>query len=289
MFRISLLLLLLISSCSIISENTFGTGNFPHSNKFYERFPANKKAIVIMKYDAETYKERLLWCKFSGEDDEIKNINDCREIGDSDSYKILMFEPGIYKLADYAANKKQYVFGNSRKSLLSKLPLSFEVKSAEIAYVGLIKKKGASYEIIDEFDLIERPLKTKNYQELKGLFSNSLKDIEWFVKQYHASLSHVIKRLVDEKKKVSKNSGNGVEDFSANVSCDGFCNKEALRKREKEINSDKEKYSNKYFQQLISELNFDKERCGLGNKKAGDKKIKSKKSNKAEITTKNAK
>ncbi len=289
MFRISLLLLLLTSSCSIISENTFGTGNSPHSNKFYERFPSNKKAIVIMKYDAETYKEPLLWCKFSGEDDKIKNINDCKEVGNSDYYKILMFEPGIYKLADYAANKKQYVFGNSRKSLLSKLPLSFEVKSAEIVYVGLIKKKGASYEIIDEFGLIERPLKTKNYQELKGLLSNSLKDIEWLVKQYHSSLSHVIKRLVDEKKKVSKNSGNGVENFAANVSCDGFCNKEALRKREKEINSDKEKYSNKYFQQLINELNFDKERCGLRNKKSGDKKIKSKKSNKAKINVKNAK
>lgn len=287
MFRISLLLLLLTSSCAIISENTLGIGNYPHSNKFYERFPANKKAIVIVKYIAESAKEPLLWCKFNGEDDKIKNIDDCREIGDSDSYKIYMFEPGIYRLADYAANKKQYIFGNSKRSLLSKSPLTFEVKSMEITYVGLIKKKGARYEVVDEFDLIVRPLKTKNYQELKGLFSNSLKDIEWFVKEYHDSPKLIIKRLVDEKKKVSKDFAD--ENDDSNVSCDGFCNKETLRKREKEINLDKEKYSTKYLQQLISELNFDKERCGLGSKKPENKKTKSKKLDNSKITAKNAK
>jgi hypothetical protein len=257
MCRLHLILFLFISSCSSITDNMLGRSNFPYPDKFYERFPENKKTIVIIKFDAKSSDESLLWCKSFGSDD------NCREVSGLGLYKIFMFEPGMYQITDYSFDEDKYIFEKPTKKILDKNLLRFKANAGEIIYIGFVKKNGSQYEVIDEFDLIERAFSTKNYQELTKLFYDSLEDIEWLV-----GLSKpIIKKLADaevvDKDRPKKKNQKESENIILSQSCEAFCNRETLRRREKEIILDKEKYSQKYLQQLMNELNFDKKRCGI--------------------------
>lgn len=213
---------------------------------------------MITKFEAKSG-DSLLWCKNVVKDEH------CREISSSGFYKIFMFEPGIYNLTEYSFDEDKYIFEKPTKKLLDKNNLYFEAKSQEVIYIGLVKKKGSNYEVIDEFDVLQKAFQSKNYQELTSLFDNSLKEIEWLVNLPKTILKQLADDFQLEEVKKTRKSPK-TNNVNLGQSCEAFCNRETLRRREKEIILDKEKYSEKYLQQLIDELNFDKKRCGFSTK-----------------------
>lgn len=256
----SLIIIFSISSCSFVTENILETSKFHNSNKFLERFPDNQKSIVILKFSSKSPNDYLLWCKVFEFDDKMSGNDNCQKIYSSDFYKILMFEPGNYKLSEYEF-EDQYIFQKPKKKISSKASLNFKAEVGKIIYAGFIKENGVKkHEIIDNFALIKNALETRNYQELSKLFSHSIKDLELLVKNYHDSPKNFIKELFEGKKLEARNEENS---DSSNMACSAFCDLEVLRKREREIEIDRDKYSKKYLQQLINELNFDKKRCGI--------------------------
>ncbi|MBU6338840.1 MAG: hypothetical protein KGQ36_02585 [Rickettsiales bacterium] len=241
------------------------TAKFHNSEKFLERFPHNKKSIIILKFSAKSPKDYLLWCPVFDLDDHIVDDDNCRKTYATDSYKIFMFEPGFYKLSEYEFDENQYIFQKPKKKFSTKSSLSFKADAGEIIYAGFIKENGVKkHEVIDEFVILKNALATKNYQELDKLFAHDLKDLEWLVTNYHNSPKYFVKELFEGKKLEVKTE---INDEAINPSsCTVFCDREVLRKREKEIEVDREKYSKKYLQQLIDELNSDKEKCGIKTK-----------------------
>lgn len=272
MLKPSLLLLLFFTSCSAITDNMLGAGDFSHADHFFERFGANKKAIVIMKYSGNSRRDPLYWCKVANINDDIRDIKGCRSVKANDAYEMAMVEPGIYKLAQYSAKKDDYIFGNGERIFTDESSFVFKAEASEVVYVGALKKRGSSLLVVDEFDGVRTAFDSKNYQKLSDAISNPLQEIEQVVGAYHRISKSMVKRLavkmdemevkqeVPEKKLLKNEVKLGMQ------SCIQRCSKitvQQLKDRELRLKMDKHKYSKEYLKELLDDLSFDKVRCGL--------------------------
>ncbi len=199
-----ILFLFFISSCSAFTSNFFE--DLPTPNKFYQRFPENKKSLIVMKYTTDDLYESLLWCKVSNEKERLQNTNSCHKLKALNYNASLMLEPGIYKLITFSYSDDQFVFAKNIKEVLTKKFLvNFEAKQGEIVYVGAIDKKGSRHQVVDEFELFKKSLETANSKDLGILFEGHLQDSEWLIDQYRARPQALVKRLanngISEKEK----------------------------------------------------------------------------------------
>ena len=197
MFRIHyLLLLFIISSCSAFTSNFFE--DLPTSNKFYQRFPENKKSIVIVKYSTDDLYESLLWCKVLNEKEKLQNTENCHKLKALNYSASLMLEPGIYKLVTFSYSDDQFVFAKNIKEVLAKKFLvNFEAKQGEIVYIGAIDKKGSRHQVLDDFETFKKYLESANSANLGILFDGHLQDSEWLIDQYRARPQALVKRLAN--------------------------------------------------------------------------------------------
>lgn len=254
MSRLVFLFLFLVSSCSAITHNFIGMGSFVDADEFYRRFPDNRKSVVVLGYDFK-YRDPIYWCLVDDLDYKITNVAGCRQIEISNSHKIVMLEPGLYKMVKYSLRKDDYIFGAKESRISDKDSLNFEVKPAQIYYVGNLKKSGRGYKVKDEYAKILRAINTKNYQELLETFDESLDKLEWLVDLENKMVKNLaFKKSDPKKKKVEKKQ------------CPNACDKKEIReirKRKREVELDRHKYNRKYLNKLMKELNFDKKRCGI--------------------------
>ena len=247
--RVFLFLILLVtSSCSAIGNHLIS--NFPDCNLFFERFPENKKSIVIFKfYDVD---RNALWCK--AKDDELLNqeINFCVNFAYANNNEAVMLEPGEYYLFNSSKNYKgkKYIHNIDKKYLsMDKNNIHFEVKSSEIVYVGAMYRKSGYAKFYDEFSEIQKMLKDKNYDLLEKIFSNKRPELSWLILQYQKTPGLFIKKIALIKaKKLSKYSNKTFEKHALKIISKGDkADLDKLAKSIEEINHllDMEKQKNR--------------------------------------------
>ena len=177
---------LFLSSCGAITNDLFG--NYPDSRYFYERFPQNKKAVIIVKnYSKKRLPKPVTWCKFDS--------NKCIRINFANLNKMLMVEPGTYILSSGRSKNVDNEEFISKKLRKVRNSVSFKANEGRINYVGAYRFEGTHREIDNEFYIIMNALRKKDYKFLQENFDNLDHEIEWLVKNYHKSPIVLNKRL----------------------------------------------------------------------------------------------
>ncbi len=195
-----LLLLCINTSCLAITDNLFG--NFPDANFFHERFPYNKKSIVILKIHAGSKIEDKVWCRLDDEKllQEVKSSSYCFKIKADNKNKMLMVVPGTYFLTNHhAMSNHQYLYDvKSSRNLMSGTHLvSFKAIAEKINYIGTIYEEGAYRQVENEFSLIKNLLAIADYVNLQKNFNNSNQDLAWLIERYVDS-KHLFKNNLAE-------------------------------------------------------------------------------------------
>ncbi len=219
--KIFLLLFLVFSfSCSAVSDNLIGS--HPDCHYFFSRFPKNKKSVVIFKFFNESQiPQNLLFCRFPDDGSLIKETKFCVNFSAANKNQMMMVEPGIYSLVSYSGkyNNQNYIYKIDPKKQLSQKqhPVLFEVKASKIFYVGALYDKNGYMKFFDEFDLIEKNLKNKNYNFFEKNFVNKKQDLVWLIDFYHLNSKSVMKKMgvVDRKNKDANYSA--MEKYVANL------------------------------------------------------------------------
>ncbi len=186
----------LIASCAAITDNFFG--NDFDINYFYQRFPQNKRAIIIAKFYGKEG-DKKVYCRLSPSSEKIKDATDCIRITSPNLNKIMMVKPGRYMLASYNDGNDDLEFVNELNEDIpisdGLYPTSFIAAESQITYVGALLENSSYREIDDEFLEIKKILKSQNHDLILRNFNNSHKEVEWFVNQYNSSEGILIKKL----------------------------------------------------------------------------------------------
>lgn len=183
---IALLLLVLLNSCLAITDPLFAT--IPSSNNFIDRFPENKKGIVLLKLSSDYL--GISWCRTDFEN-KPKDKN-CVKLNPSNYYQIIMLEPGWYEIEGYRIINRRYqalrekeiepLVSNITGKRKSAPLLAFQVIEGKISYVGTVKfhHSSASGSQVngDNFDEIKNAFLTQNAKQLSQIF----KGHKWEVK-----------------------------------------------------------------------------------------------------------
>lgn len=194
---------LFLTSCAALTDRFFT--DLPDSNKFYRRFPENKKSIAIFKYSSKRSYGSLLWCKVENESDKLEDMDNCNRVRQGSYRGLMMLEPGVYKLVSYSDSDDKYVFNEDiKKTLKRRFIASFELKLGEITYIGSIKKTGSRHKIIDEFEEFGKSLYNKDYEDLQNSFSGHLNNLEWLAGKYESFPELFAKRLAKGKNRPNK-------------------------------------------------------------------------------------
>ncbi len=145
---ITLIILTLTTSCLALIDPLFST--IPSSNNFIDRFPENKKGIVLLKLNSDYL--AISWCQASFEN-EVKDKS-CIKLNPSDYYQIIMLEPGWYEIEGYRVINRRFqalrekeiepTISNITGKRKSPPLLAFEVIEGKISYAGNIKFRDSS-------------------------------------------------------------------------------------------------------------------------------------------------
>lgn len=201
-----LLSLLTLSSCVFLTENTLD--QTINDNNFLNRFPTNKKAIVLLKIQGKK-NERVYLCQKTQES--VQNNEDCQAIYATGQYRILMLNPSIYYL--FAEPKNRPIFSDIKTSEEQKYSAVLEVKSGKIIYAGDIfykkitsidddgETKIVSQKLVanDNFELVQNILSGKNSKQKDKLFSNQKWEIDYLIKNYSSLQNRFEKKLIESK------------------------------------------------------------------------------------------
>lgn len=190
-----ILLLTLITSCAAITDNFFG--NDFDINYFYERFPQNKRAIIITKFYGKEGDSKV-YCRLSPSSEKVKDATDCIRIASPNLNKIMMVKPGKYMLTSYNDGKDlEFIDELNEEIPISDglYPTSFIAVESQITYVGALLENSSYREIDDEFLEIKKILKSQNHDLILRNFNNSHKEVKWLINQYNASENILIKEL----------------------------------------------------------------------------------------------
>jgi len=216
----TLFFLFAISSCAAISDAI--SPDLPSENDFFERFPANKKGIVLLQLNSSYSSTK--WCK-TNLNIEAK-IKSCFKLSPSNSYKILMLEPGWYEILGYEVvstsisririheQQLEPEFSNITGKRRTKPLIGFEVIAGKISFLGQIKIHDSSSLKTqikdDDFDKISTFFFKKNYQKLYETFKESSQNIDILTIKINDSQNLLIRNLaknktdLTEEKKVEK-------------------------------------------------------------------------------------
>lgn len=174
----AIILLLLATSCLALTDPLFSA--IPTSNNFIDRFPANKKGIVLLKLSSDYL--ALSWCQADFEN-EVKNKN-CVKLNPSNYYQIIMLEPGWYEIEGYRIINRRFqslrekeiepAISNITGKRKSPPQLAFEVIEGKISYAGHIKFHHSSVSGAqvkgDDFSFVEEAFLKKDNKQLSKIF-----------------------------------------------------------------------------------------------------------------------
>jgi len=175
---ISIFSLFLITSCLAITDPLFSS--IPSANNFIDRFPENKKGIVLLKLNSDYL--AISWCKADFEN-EVKDKN-CIKLNPSNYYQIIMLEPGWYEIEGYRVINRRFqslkekeiepTISNITGKRKSKPLIAFEVIGGKISYAGQIKFHHSSVSGSqvkgEDFIAIENAFLTQNQKQLLKIF-----------------------------------------------------------------------------------------------------------------------
>ncbi len=205
----TLFFLLAITSCAAISDAI--SPDYPSSNDFFERFPANKKGIVLLQLNSNYLSVK--WCKTDLNIE--KKIKTCFKLTPSQSYRMLMLEPGWYEILGYEVatssisrirvreQKIEPEFSNLTGKRRTKPLIGFEVVEGKISFLGQIKihdysSSGAQIKD-DDFDKVSTFFFERNYQKLNDIFKESPQNISILINKISDSHNLLIKNLAKNK------------------------------------------------------------------------------------------
>lgn len=175
---IFLLFLLLINSCLAVTDPLFSS--IPTSNNFVNRFPQNKKGIVLLQLNSDYL--AISWCQADFEY-EVKDKN-CVKLNPSNYYQVIMLEPGWYEIEGYKIVNRRFQsvrikeiapsISNITGKRKSPPELAFEVVAGKISYAGQImfhlSSVGKTQIKGDDFELVKSAFKDK--RQLSKIFKS---------------------------------------------------------------------------------------------------------------------
>ncbi|MSP33743.1 MAG: hypothetical protein EXR06_02430 [Rickettsiales bacterium] len=203
----TILFLLLVTSCLALTDPLFST--IPSSNNFINRFPENKKGIVLLKINSDYL--ALSWCQASFES-EVKDKS-CIKINPSNYYQIIMLEPGWYEIEGYRVINRRFqslksteiepVISNITGKRKSPPLIAFEVVEGKISYAGHIKfhHTSVSGTLIkgDDFEIIKNNFAEKNQKQLLKIFKGHQTELKIIADKINQNPEILIKNLAKTK------------------------------------------------------------------------------------------
>lgn len=189
----SLLLLLILSSCIFLTDGF--KPNIVDDNNFLNRFPDNRKAIVLIKINGNS-RSQTYWCRNALEHSQ----DHCFRVNADNQYHIIMVLPGVYYFLK-SAKTSEPIFGKVPKSL--KYLTVFEARAGEIIYVGDLGLEGLGGGDLDEvvmvkdnFNLLISLLGGKKKALFHKLFASQVWERNFLLQKYPEWQSRFKKRLV---------------------------------------------------------------------------------------------
>jgi len=204
---IAIILIIFLPSCVFLTENSLEQNI--NANDFLNRFPENKKTIVILKMSGKKSDLIYLCPKENAERNiEANNIKNCQPIYATNQYNIVMLDPNLFYLLSTPENRP--VFSSNKIEEKEKYLTILEAKPGEILYVGdltykksinndedkKIKVLNQKFLISDNFELLESILSGKNHQQKEKLFANQPWQINYLIDQYPSLKNRFKKRLL---------------------------------------------------------------------------------------------
>ena len=200
---IALLILVLVNSCLALTDPLFAT--IPSSNNFIDRFPENKKGIVLLKLNSDYL--GLSWCQADFEN-ELKDKN-CIKLNPSNYYQIIMLEPGWYEIEGYRVINRRYqslrekeiepVISNITGKRKSAPLLAFQVIEGKVSYVGTVKFHHSSVSGSqvkgDDFDDIKNAFLEQNIKQLSQIFKGHKWEMKIIAEKINKAPDILIKNL----------------------------------------------------------------------------------------------
>lgn len=226
-----LLLLLFLTSCLALTDSLFSS--IPTSNHFIERFPENKKGIILLKLNSDYL--AISWCQADLEND-LKNKN-CIKINPSKYYQIIMLEAGWYEIDGYRVVNRRFqslhetkidpIISNITKKRKTAPQLAFEVVEGKISYVGNIKFHHVSTSgtqiKADDFLIIENAFAAKNQKQINEIF-----------KGHNWEANIIAKKIFQDPKILQQNLAKTRADFAEE--------KQIIKKEEREAKKIKRQF-----------------------------------------------
>ncbi len=199
-----ILSLFCLSSCVFLTENRLD--QTISENSFLNRFPENKKAIVILKLQGKK-RDRIYLCQEKNV--LIHDLKGCKTVYATNQYNIFMMEPASYYLFSKPENRP--IFGANKIEEKQKYFAILNLNAGEIIYAGEIFYKQAAAEnealevrtldrrfvINDNFHLVENILNGKNLKQKDKLFSNQVWEVNYLINNYQKLESRFKKRLLE--------------------------------------------------------------------------------------------
>ena len=236
---ITLIILTLTTSCLALIDPLFST--IPSSNNFIDRFPENKKGIVLLKLNSDYL--AISWCQASFEN-EVKDKS-CIKLNPSDYYQIIMLEPGWYELQGYKQTNRRFqsvrekeiepTFSNITGKRKTAPVLAFEVDEGKISFAGHIKfhhvsASGAAQIKDDDFLEIAKLFSAQEQINLLKIF----KGHQWEEKI-------IAKQITENPQILVKNLARTKADFAEQRQIDKQHERE-IRKKQRKLLKEKAQY-----------------------------------------------
>jgi len=257
---IALLFITLATSCLALTDPLFSS--IPTSNNFIDRFPENKKGVVLLKLNSDYL--ALSWCQADFEI-EVKNKN-CIKLNPSNYYQIIMLEPGWYEIEGYRVVNRRFqslrekeiepTISNITGKRKTPPQLAFEVVEGKISYVGHIKFHHSS--------VSGSQIKGDDFAVIKSAFSNN--DSAFLAKIFkgHQWEMKIIAAKISQKPEIFiKNLAKTRADFGEE--------RQIVKKQEREAKKLQRKFLKEHAKKVRLQKKLEKQE-GLGSLK--EKKLK---------------
>ena len=187
---IILSILLLLSSCVFLTENTLNQAI--NTNSFLSRFPQNQKAIIIIKLNGKR-EDRIYLCNKNN----VIVKKTCLPIYATSQYRILMLNPDFYYLN--VPPKNRPIFSQNNSKMSEEYFAILEAKAGEIAYVGDINYQTLYRKLVvnDNFKTLQNLFNKADLEQLQKLFANQNWEINFLTEQYPHLKKRFKKRLLE--------------------------------------------------------------------------------------------
>lgn len=204
MKKLLIIFLLSFSSCVFLTENKLS--QTISEDNFLNRFPDNKKSIVIFKLNGKK-RDRVYFCQ--DQDMTRGSLENCKAVYATNQYHILMLKPAKYYLFSKPENRP--LLSENKIDEKQKHFASFKSKSGKVLYLGEITYKsaiasdddldvqnlGGKFLVKDNFNLIQKILSGQNQKQKDQLFSNQNWEINYLIDNYENLKDRLSKQLLE--------------------------------------------------------------------------------------------